>query len=97
MIHCRWSYLEVYTEGSVDDLTQAYAAGLVEGQATRDLMSLHWYNTMEGYCKAPLSAYCSKLKTFLRTNFDWVASQVKANMTDPYWHQVHNRCDSAVT
>ena len=84
----RWSYLEVYTADIVDDETQAYAAGLAEGKITRDLIKMHWYNTMDGYCAEPLSAYCKRLKDYLRTNFNWVSAQIRANPNDTYWHQV---------
>ena len=83
-----WSYLEVYTNGSYDDAKQAYAAGLFEGAATREMIIMHWHNTMKGYCGEPLTPYCKRLKTFLETNFAWVEKMIKENPTDPYWHQV---------
>lgn len=83
-----WAYLEVYTDNTVDDATQAYAAGLAEGTVTQDLLKMHWYNTMDRYCAEPLTPYCKRLRDYLRANFDWVAAQIKANPHDAYWHQV---------
>jgi hypothetical protein len=85
----RWGYLEVYTDGSYDDLKQAYAAGLAEGHVTRDLISMHWYNTYSGYCTKPLDARCKKIQKFLDENLVWISKQITANAdNDPYWHQV---------
>ncbi len=85
----RWSYLEVYTNEKFDDLKQAYAAGIVEGILTKDLIDLHWYNTYDGYCAKPLSTYCKKVQKYVDANMNWVTKQLmKYADSDSYWHQV---------
>lgn len=84
----RWSYLEVYTNGSYEDTTQAYAAGLAEGDLTKDLIEMSWQNTLESYCTKPLSEYCQRLQKYLEDNTDWVVTQFSQEETSPYWHQV---------
>lgn len=84
----RWAYLEVYTSQYYIDRVQAYAAGFVEGHATRDLITMSGKNTYDGYCQTS-SAYCQKLQKYLEENFAWVQDQVSAKASsDPYWHQV---------
>ncbi|XP_046365678.2 putative phospholipase B-like 2 [Haliotis rufescens] len=87
-----WGYLELSTQYEYDekynDSMLAYAAGLVEGYVTRDLINMHWENTMAGYCDEPYSAYCQRLRDFLETNLNWIRTSIKNNPDDPYWHQV---------
>ncbi|XP_046365677.2 putative phospholipase B-like 2 [Haliotis rufescens] len=89
-----WGYLEVSTQYNdtetkkYNDSMLAYAAGLVEGYVTRDLIKMHWENTMAGYCDKPYSAYCQRLRDFLETNLNWIRTSIKNNTDDTYWHQV---------
>ncbi|XP_067680235.1 putative phospholipase B-like 2 isoform X1 [Haliotis asinina] len=88
-----WGYLEVGTpfyeyHQKYNDSMLAYAAGLVEGYLTRDLITMHWQNTRAGYCDEPYSAYCRRLRNFLETNLNWIRTSIKNNPDDPYWHQV---------
>ena len=81
--------MEVYTSDYYNDSMQAYAAGLAEGYITRDLISMHWMNTYEGYCKTPLTSYCQKLQQFLQDNLSWMTEQLAKN--EAYWHHVSLR------
>uniref|UniRef100_T1IJU9 Phospholipase B-like n=1 Tax=Strigamia maritima TaxID=126957 RepID=T1IJU9_STRMM len=84
-----WSYLEVSTNGSYPDKMQAYAAGIVEGYLTYQLIYKHWINTVEGYCNDE-AEYCAKLKNYLAINSDWMKKQIAlSHGNDPYWHQVN--------
>ena len=85
----RFAYLEISTSASHRDEDQAYTAGLGEALLTSDLIKLQWYNTLDGYCTLPLSAYCQRLKKFVDTNAAWVQQQLNSKAdVDPYWHQV---------
>ncbi|KAL5017012.1 hypothetical protein ScPMuIL_006601 [Solemya velum] len=84
-----WSYLEVTTSEKYEDEMQAYAAGLVEGYITKELIALHWINTAQGYCPEPLTPYCQRLKNFLEKNLDWVNKKIEIyGANDTFWHQV---------
>ncbi|XP_033747259.1 putative phospholipase B-like 2 [Pecten maximus] len=83
-----WSLLEVTTSEDYDDEVQAYAAGLVEGYLTADFIKMQWYNTIEGYCSEPYTAYCSRLQTYLQQNLDWMNMMISKSNSDPYWNQV---------
>ncbi|ELU15812.1 hypothetical protein CAPTEDRAFT_183314 [Capitella teleta] len=85
---CRWGYLEVHTSEVYADNIQAYAAGFLEGHATRDLITMHWTNTMAGYCTYPLSQFCQKLQNYLDENFAWIEKQIASSSSDPYWRHV---------
>jgi len=82
-----WSYLEIETFPTYPDEVQAYAAGLAEGRATRQLIKWHWLNTVDGYCKN-VQDYCSRLSDYVSKNFQWVKGQIEQNPYDPYWRQV---------
>jgi len=84
----RWAYLDISTNAAHSDDDQAYTAGLGEALLTSDLIKYHWYNTLEGYCTLPLSAYCQRLKKFVDTNAAWIQQQLDSKADDPYWHQV---------
>ncbi|XP_077996109.1 putative phospholipase B-like 2 [Glandiceps talaboti] len=83
-----WSHFTVSTNSKYDDVIQAYAAGIVEGHLTSQLIYNHWINTIYGFCQQP-SEYCTKLRTFLETNLNWMTKQIEQNPTDAYWHQVN--------
>ncbi|XP_023243067.1 putative phospholipase B-like 2 [Centruroides sculpturatus] len=82
-----WSYLEVHTNPLYSDSFQAYAAGLVEGYLTTDLISKHWNNLYLNYCKNE-KEYCDKLKTFLQINMDFMNKNIERNRTNFYWNHV---------
>lgn len=83
-----WSVLEIETNEKVADMDQAYAAGLLEGTITRDMISLHLINTVGDFCDES-SAQCESLITFLQANFKWIQSKIKAHEEDPYWFHVN--------
>lgn len=83
-----WAYLDVTTNASYPDEVQAYAAGLAEGYLTKDLIYMHWMNTVDGYCNNE-TAYCARLTQYLKTNMAWMKQQIiKNGQKDPYWHQI---------
>nr|KAG5702281.1 hypothetical protein BaRGS_002948 [Batillaria attramentaria] len=90
-LHSRFAYLSIST---VNDYTyrlnssvQAYAAGLAEGYITRELISLHYQNTVGSFCQ-PKTSKCRALEKFLRQNLNWVKENVDANPDIDYWYQV---------
>ena len=82
-----WSLLKLYTSGEYDDHLQAQAAGLAEGFITAEQISMHWQNTMAGYCDNE-KEFCDKVHKFLSDMDEWIQSQIKENPNDPYWYQV---------
>lgn len=82
-----WSYLEVHTNSSYSDSFQAYAAGLVEGYLTKDLIYKHWNNLYHNYCKNE-EAYCKRLKTFLEINMDFMNKNIQEHRSDFYWNHI---------
>ncbi|KAF8794204.1 putative phospholipase B-like 2 [Argiope bruennichi] len=83
-----WSYLEVKTDGKFPDSVQAYAAGLVEGFLTADLLKKHWSNLASDYCLNEES-YCQRLQSFLQKNLDFLNQNIKTKRKyHIYWHQV---------
>ncbi|MCI4378040.1 hypothetical protein PGIGA_G00211250 [Pangasianodon gigas] len=89
IVNTGWSYLEVVTNGKYNDTLQAYAAGIVEGAVTSQLIYKHWMNTLMGYCGPYDQGYCQRLKEYITTNLRWVEEQIKTAAESPYWHQVH--------
>lgn len=83
-----WSFLEIETNEKMKDHDQAFAAGLLEGTATRELISLHLINTVGDFCADDESAQCKKLTRFLTSNFRWMKSMIDQHPEDPYWHHV---------
>lgn len=87
-INFRWDYLEIYTSIKEDCMMQAYAAGLLEGWVTADLIDNYWYNIFQSFCDGQKDL-CKQLNEYLQINKNWVMSQVvEKNGTDAYWHQV---------
>lgn len=83
-----WSYIEIETSSKYPDTVQAYAAGLLEGSLTWQLIHHHWYNTIRPECEAK-PAECRKLTRYLRDNTAVIrefAELKEAN--DPFWHMV---------
>jgi len=84
-----WSYLEVYSNETFPDITQAYAAGLVEGYLSKKLLQFQLYNNHDDLCPLPLSAFCVKLKDYLNVNLQWMYSQIAEHANNgSYWHHV---------
>ncbi|XP_077491383.1 putative phospholipase B-like 2 isoform X2 [Amblyomma americanum] len=81
-------YVEVYTNKSLPDDHQAYAAGLFEGVFAEKLIGMHFRNQWTDYC-ANETVYCKKLFHFLNENLHYLNEQAaKYGSTIPYWHQV---------
>lgn len=83
-----WSIIEIETSPEYPDEVQAYAAGLLEGSLTWQLIHHHWYNTVRAAC-APRASLCRKMRRYLREN----AASARENAAllrfeDPYWHMV---------
>ncbi|KAF7709810.1 putative phospholipase B-like 2 [Silurus meridionalis] len=89
IVNTGWSYLEVKTNGKYNDTLQAYAAGIVEGAVTSQLINKHWMNTLMGYCESFDLGYCQRLKEYITINLQWVNEQIKKAPESPFWHQVH--------
>jgi hypothetical protein len=89
-----WAKLDVTTQvgqnGQYSDSQQMYAAGFVEGHITRSLMSMHWVNTLGGFCTEPFTWQCKQLKTYLENNLEWMKQQITqfAAGQSPYWYHV---------
>lgn len=84
-----WSIVEIETSPDYPDDVQAFAAGLLEGSLTWQLVHHHWYNTVRAAC-APRASLCRKMRRYLREN----AASARENAAllrfeDPYWHMVH--------
>ena len=87
MFSHRWSFLEVHSNDSFPDKTQAMAAGMTEGSLTAELMYKNYQNTLPGYCNAD-PEFCVKLGRFFDDNLKWISEQIAGNPTDEYWYQV---------
>lgn len=68
---------------------QAYAAGLLEGSLTWQIIHHHWYNTVNVVCEK--WAYeCQKLMQFLHENTIIVRERAeRLAPMDPFWHMVN--------
>ncbi|XP_050533950.1 putative phospholipase B-like 2 [Daktulosphaira vitifoliae] len=83
-----WDYLEIQTSKTADSEAQAYAAGLLEGWVTANLIHLYWINTLKNYCD-DRNDTCKRLNEYIQKNKEWVMSEVdKKNGSDSYWYQV---------
>ncbi|XP_017887359.1 putative phospholipase B-like lamina ancestor [Ceratina calcarata] len=83
-----WSYIEIETSSKYPDTVQAYAAGLLEGSLTWQLIHHHWYNTIRPECEAK-PAECQKLKHYLRDNTAIIREYAELKeANDPFWHMV---------
>ncbi|ESO82433.1 hypothetical protein LOTGIDRAFT_237030, partial [Lottia gigantea] len=83
-----WSYLDVTTNPQYNDSMQAYAAGMVEGFLTKELIQYSWQNTAADYCTQPYNQYCKNLQKFLTQNYNWVKTEITQNFDSPFWHNV---------
>lgn len=83
-----WAYLEVHTNPAVDDLTQARAAGFLEGRLSADILHPHVHNVARPFCDGR-EALCARIQQFLDRNLNWVQQMVQKHAAkDVYWHQV---------
>lgn len=81
------STVSSYTYLQLNSSVQAYAAGLAEGYATKELIAMHYHNIFSGFCDGQVDR-CLALAKFLRENLDWVLFNVASNPDDSYWYQV---------
>ena len=72
---------------NASDHEQAFAAGVLEGHLTHDLISLQLINTVGDFCEKE-STSCRQLEEFLVDNFKWAHKQLQSKRFDPYWHHV---------
>lgn len=83
-----WSYIEIETSSKYPDTVQAYAAGLLEGSLTWQLIHHHWHNTVRVVCEEKV-AECRKLTRYLRENTITIRQRAELlENTDPFWHMV---------
>ncbi|XP_063974272.1 putative phospholipase B-like lamina ancestor [Diachasmimorpha longicaudata] len=83
-----WSFVEIETSPNYSDTVQAYAAGLLEGSLTWQLIHHHWHNTIEAPCVGR-EEVCDKIRKGLKENAE--ATRLTANTLaaeDPFWHMV---------
>ena len=72
-------------------LLQAYAAGMIEGHVTSEILYMYWQNTVDGYCDGK-EKLCDKLVKFVNSNTKWVKKKLKSHPDlgkHPYWHQLN--------
>lgn len=73
---------------------QAYAAGLLEGSLTWQMIHHHWHNTVNVVCEK-WADECQKLMQFLRENTAIVRERAeRLAATDPFWHMVNSKYDN---
>ncbi|KZC13268.1 PREDICTED: putative phospholipase B-like lamina ancestor [Dufourea novaeangliae] len=83
-----WSYIEIETSSKYPDTVQAYAAGLLEGSLTWQLIHHHWYNTIRAECEAK-TAECQKMTQYLRDNTAIIRERAELlDSTESFWHMV---------
>lgn len=83
-----WSIIEIETSAKYPDTVQAYAAGLLEGSLTWQLIHHHWYNTVNVICnKNPVE--CRKSRRYLRENTAVIRKRAELlESKDSFWHMV---------
>ena len=82
----RWAIIDVETQSEYPDWVQAYAAGMLEGSLSWQLIYWHWKNTVQSVCQNQ-TLFCKYIKKYLEENFKSV-KELYENTDDPYWHQV---------
>ncbi|XP_076756178.1 phospholipase B domain containing lamina ancestor [Xylocopa sonorina] len=83
-----WSFIEIETSSKYPDTVQAYAAGLLEGSLTWQLIHHHWYNTIRPECEAKPTE-CQKLTRYLRDNTAIIRERAELKApNDSFWHMV---------
>merc|ERR1712241_953732 len=93
-----WSPLEIIsTETNVTDDARAYAAGMLEGSVTAELIYQHWRNQFETYCDGEMRQIRELTEDFLDENDAWVKGKIdearKLNnnglIDDSYWYHAN--------
>ncbi|KAG7208930.1 hypothetical protein KM043_015109 [Ampulex compressa] len=83
-----WSIIEIETSRKYPDVVQAYAAGLLEGSLTWQLIHHHWYNTVYTFCEKRVNE-CRNFIRYLRDNTAIIRERAELlESTDPFWHMV---------
>lgn len=82
-----WSFLRIKTDPKFNDTAQVYAAGLMEGHLTKELIKNYRKNTMGDFC-AGQTQYCKKLNDTIVSNLRFLNGYLKHRDTEPYWHQI---------
>lgn len=76
-----WSELDIRTNPDELDYLQAYLAGYLEGQITRQLIRSYWSNLLDGNeCQLYHDMIVKLLNNTIQRAFD--------NNNDPYWNQI---------
>jgi len=76
-----WDILNVTTNSTFPDDTQAYSAGFVEGVLTAEKICIFWNNFGSPMPK--------QLLDFLDNNYKWAVDEIiKYNTTSTFWYQV---------
>ncbi|VDP34997.1 unnamed protein product, partial [Heligmosomoides polygyrus] len=84
-----WAFVEVeVSQRIIPRYKQGYAAGFVEGKATRELIRLHLLNTVDGFCNGA-EQFCEDLNDYLMTNYLWMLDNIASYPDDQYWQQVN--------
>ncbi|KAH6925052.1 hypothetical protein HPB50_000212 [Hyalomma asiaticum] len=84
-----WSRLQIESNGHVQDDLQAYAAGVLEANLTRQVMEYQWTNLFGMYCENQ-TTYCHKLTRFLTENVKYTQEQGhRLRNDDPFWNMMH--------
>ncbi|VDL84219.1 unnamed protein product [Nippostrongylus brasiliensis] len=84
-----WAFVEVeIAQRMIPPYKQGYAAGFVEGRATRDLIRLHLSNTVDGFCDGA-AHFCEDLNEYLLSNYLWMMDNIASYPEDRYWLQVN--------
>ncbi|CAF1458569.1 unnamed protein product [Rotaria magnacalcarata] len=83
-----WSVLEIQTLDNETNFDQAYSAGVLEGQFTRELIGYQWQNNIDDICTNK-TEFCYYLKQFFLIQLDWMYTQIESYPNDEYWHQVN--------
>lgn len=72
----------------VDTDLQAYAAGILEGVLSKNVLGYAIKNTYAEYCVG-FKNYCDKLNKYLADNLQYIKKRVeRATPDDPYWQSV---------
>lgn len=77
-----WAWLELHTNETYDDVSQAYAAGVLEASLTAGTIHLSLHNS------GGISPWAPKLAAWLEANDEFIRASVAGHTEDEYWHQV---------
>lgn len=84
-----WIYLEIETNPVLDDDSQMYEAGFIEGAITQKYIYYHWYNTWRTFCDDKPKT-CKNIDGFLNANTKWLKPIIKKySKFDPWWHHAN--------